>query len=245
MAHQSLRSGPVCHAERRQHSPGSPSSTTTPAQSSRWRSARTARPWPPPLAAPTASAMARVCSCGTWRPTSRSAAHSPTRRNSAVDSVAFSPDGKTLATGNSDDTVHLWDVAHSPADQRALTATGPVDSVAFSPDGKTLATGTIGSTPPTAWCDCVTWPPTSRSAPLSPCPAVRARSIGGIQPRRQDPGHRQLRRRRGCGTWPPTSRSAPLSPCPAVRARSIPWRSAQTARPWPPAATMARRGCGT
>jgi WD40 repeat protein len=59
----------------------------------------------------------------------------------AVTSVAFSADGRTLATGNADGTTRLWDMA-SHRQIAALTGpTGPVDSVAFRPDGKTLATG--------------------------------------------------------------------------------------------------------
>jgi WD40 repeat protein len=59
----------------------------------------------------------------------------------SVNSVAFSPDGKTLATGTNDGSVWLWDLATRQAG-RLLTASGfPVHSVAFSPDGKTLAAG--------------------------------------------------------------------------------------------------------
>ena len=60
----------------------------------------------------------------------------------AVYSVAFSPDGKTLASGSADGTVRLWDVATGQQIGDLLTgATGPVNSVTFSPDGQTLASG--------------------------------------------------------------------------------------------------------
>jgi WD40 repeat protein len=64
-----------------------------------------------------------------------------------VNSVAFSPDGKTLASGSSDHTIRLWDVgAHRPL---GLPLTGHqklVLSVAFSPDGKTVASGSSDHT---------------------------------------------------------------------------------------------------
>lgn len=55
----------------------------------------------------------------------------------AISSIAFSPDGKVLATSSDDKTVRLWSVA-AGAELRRLQGPSKVYSVFFSPGGKTL-----------------------------------------------------------------------------------------------------------
>ncbi len=60
--------------------------------------------------------------------------------NSLIYGVAFSPDGKTLASGCEDsDGIKLWDVATGQVKDRLKEKTGFILSVQFHPDGNILA----------------------------------------------------------------------------------------------------------
>src|SRR5262249_19780817 len=68
------------------------------------------------------------------------------KSSSAVGALAFSPDGKTLASGTWPQTVILWDVKTGRLKQRLAGHSDEVISVAFSPDGTVLASGSRDKT---------------------------------------------------------------------------------------------------
>ena len=64
----------------------------------------------------------------------------------SVYSVAFSPDGQTLASGSYDKTIKLWDAKSGKEISTLKGHSDGVFSVAFSPDGQTLASGSRDNT---------------------------------------------------------------------------------------------------
>ena len=104
----------------------------TPVRSTASPSARTARCW-------RRRAWTRPSVSGT--PPTASSIRELKGHTDIVDSIAFSPDGKLLASGSADKSVRLWNPADGKEMKNLGTHANRVYSVAFSPDGKMLASG--------------------------------------------------------------------------------------------------------
>jgi hypothetical protein len=81
-----------------------------------------------------------------WRLVDGSLIATLSGHSKAVMSVAFSPDGKMLASGSVDNTIKLWRVADGSVITTLSGDSDSVTSIAFSPDGNTLASGSGDNT---------------------------------------------------------------------------------------------------
>ena len=107
----------------------SPSSRGIPTGSVRLPSVRTGDTWPRPR-------KTRQPGSGIWPPKRRDSRL--TGHTKELNSIAFSPDGRYLATGSNDATIRIWDATSGQA-RAILQDDGNVLAVAFAPDGSRLA----------------------------------------------------------------------------------------------------------
>ena len=69
-----------------------------------------------------------------------------TGHRGAITSVAFSPDGNTIASGSHDNTIRLWDANTGSQKLKLTKHWDDVNNVTFSPDGNTIASGSDDDT---------------------------------------------------------------------------------------------------
>ena len=88
--------------------------------------------------------------------------------------AAFSPDGRTLATGSTDATVRLWTVPTGEPLSRPLNLRRTVHLVAFAPDGRSLATQDFGLVR--------LWALPEEGLPTARVPLGKGSSLAGLSP---------------------------------------------------------------
>jgi len=64
----------------------------------------------------------------------------------SVNTLAFSPDGKTIASGSKDETIRIWSVKSGQTINTLIGHLGSVNTLAFSPNGKIIASGSDDNT---------------------------------------------------------------------------------------------------